>query len=120
QSRARPIQWRAIPAATAGAQAEGIAGLDLGHQHLGIRKFGLPVGSEAERHRIALAVATTLKPPGTAVGALDLGIECDIGARPYHPLHPEAAAIAAGAAGVRHQRVALDHERKFRLDLLVR
>ncbi len=54
------------------------------------------------------------------MGALDLGVEGNVGARPHHALHPEAAAIAAGAAGIRHQRVALDHQRKFRLDLLVR
>ena len=41
-------------------------------------------------------------------------------ARAHHALDAEPAAMAAGAAGIRHQRVALDHKRKFDLGLLVR
>ena len=54
------------------------------------------------------------------MGALDLAVEGEVGARPHHALDAEAAAMAAGAAGIRHQRIALDHHREFGLDLLVR
>ena len=52
--------------------------------------------------------------------ALDLGVEGEVGARAHHALDPEAAAMPPGAAGIRDQRVALDHHRKLGLDLLVR
>ena len=42
------------------------------------------------------------------------------GARAHHALDAEPAAMPAGAAGIRHQRIALDHDRKLDLGLLVR
>ena len=52
--------------------------------------------------------------------AFDLSIEHHAGARTHHALDAEPAAVTTGAAGIRYQRVALDHQGEFRLRLLVR
>ena len=52
--------------------------------------------------------------------AVALVVDHHVGARAHHALDAEAAAPPAGAAGIRHQRVALDHDRKLELGLLVR
>src|SRR5262249_52984378 len=54
------------------------------------------------------------------MGALALIVDHHIGARTHHALDAEPAATTAGAAGIRHQRVALDHDWKLELGLLVR
>ena len=54
------------------------------------------------------------------MGALALIVRDHMAARPHDALESEPAAPAAGAAGVQHQRVALDHDGKLELGLLVR
>ena len=54
------------------------------------------------------------------MGAIALGVDHHVGARAHHALDAEPAAMAAGAAGIRHQRIALHHDRKLDLGLLVR
>ena len=52
--------------------------------------------------------------------SLALVVDHHIRARAHHPLNPEAAAAAAGTAGIGHEGVAFDHDGKLELGLLVR
>src|SRR5262249_62274313 len=54
------------------------------------------------------------------MGALALIVDHDIRARAHHAFHAEPAAATAGTAGIRYQRIALDHDGKLELGLLVR
>src|SRR5262249_51032363 len=109
----------AVAAATAGADIEGIAGLELRHQHLGVGEIGLPLPVDAQLHRIAGTLEAAVESPWPAMGALALIVDHHVGTRTHHPLDADPAATAAGAAGIRHQRVALDDDRKLELGLLV-
>src|SRR5262249_20590804 len=54
------------------------------------------------------------------MGALALIVDHHIRAGAYHALDPEPTAAAAGTAGIGHQRIALHHDGKLELGLLVR
>ena len=69
----RPRERRAVAAAAARAQAERVAGLNLGDQHLGVGKVCLPRPIATQRDRIAFAVAAAAKSPRPAMSAVDIG-----------------------------------------------
>src|SRR5262249_57805285 len=75
-------------------------------------------GETVDRDRIAGTAEPALEAPRLALHAIHLRVETKVVARLHHLLATEPAAEAAGAAGVRPQRVALDQQRIFRLDLL--
>ena len=51
----------AVPSPTAGAHAVAVAGGELHHQHLGVRKILLPLAAEADRHLVAGAVTAAVE-----------------------------------------------------------
>src|SRR5436309_2330127 len=116
----RPLERVAVAATTARADFEGVAGLELRHQHLGVGEIAFPLSADAQLHRVAGAVEAAVEPPWPAMGALALIVDHHIRARAHHALDPEPAAATAGAAGIGHQRIALHHDGKLELGLLVR
>src|SRR5262249_41777070 len=116
----RPLERVAVAAAAARADFEGIAGLELRHQHLGVGEIALPLPADAQLHRVAGTVEAAVEPPWPAMGALALIVDHHVRARAHHALDPEPAAAAAGTAGIGHQRVALHDDGKLELGLLVR
>src|SRR5262245_30978893 len=110
----------AIAPTPTAANEKRIVGLECRDQHLGVREIGLPSAALAQRHLVAGACEATVEPPGPAMGALDLGVHGHWNARTHHPLDAEPTTTAAGTTRVRNERVALDHQRKLRLGLLVR
>jgi len=75
-------------------------------------------GETVDRDRIAGTAEPALEAPRLALHSIHLRVETKVVARLHHLLAAEPAAEAAGAAGVRPQRVALDQQRIFRLNLL--
>src|SRR5215467_5688509 len=67
---------------------------------------------------VAQAREPAREPPRLALYAIHLRVEANVVARLHHLLAAEPAAEAPGAAGIRPQRIALDQQRIFRLDLL--
>src|SRR5262245_35290389 len=116
----RPLERIAIAAAAARSDLERVARLELRHQDLGVGKIGLPLAPDAQLDRVARALEAAIETPGTAMRAVALVVDHHIGARAHHALDAQAAAAAAGAAGIRHQPLAVYHDRKLELGLLVR
>src|SRR5262249_43428526 len=115
-----PFERVAVAAATTRADLESVTGFELRHQDLGVGKIALPFPADPQFHRIAGPVEATVESPGPAMGALALIVDHHIGAPAHDALDAEPAAATAGAAGIRHQRIALDHDGKLELGLLVR
>src|SRR5262249_57228869 len=75
-------------------------------------------GEAVDGDRIAASAEPALEAPWLALHPIHLRVETKVVARLHPLLAPEPAVEAAGAARVRPQRVALDQQRVFRLDLL--
>src|SRR5262249_12147630 len=78
----------------------------------------LRCGETMDRDRIAGSAEPALEAPWLALHPIHLRVEAKVVARLHDLLAAEPAAEAAGAARVRPQRVALDQQRIFGLDLL--
>src|SRR5262249_15639995 len=116
----RALERITVTAAAARANLEGVAGLELRHQHLGVGEIALPLPADAQLHRVAGSVEAAVEPPWPAMRPLALIVDHHVRARAHHALDPEPAAAAAGAAGIGHQGIALHYDGKLDLGLLVR
>src|SRR5579875_3615452 len=119
QRRKIPLERRAVTAAAARAQNVGVPRLEHLIERLAVREMRLlGLAVPVQRDRIAQTRVAAVETPRLALHAIHLRREADVVERLHHLLGAETAAMAAGAAGVRPQRVALDQQRIFRLDLL--
>src|SRR5262249_34445855 len=113
------LERRAEAAAAAGAQDIGIARVqDLVERLAVVEALFLRGGELVDRDGLAATAGPALEPPRLALPASHLRVETQVVARLPPLLAAEPAAEAARAARVRPQRVALDQQRIFRLDLL--
>src|SRR6516162_7434256 len=110
---------RRAEAAAAGAQDIGIARVqDLIERLAVVKALFLLGGETVDRDRIAGTAEPALEAPRLALHPIHLRVKTKVVAGLHHLLAAKPAAEAAGAARVRPQRVALDQQRIFRLDLL--